>query len=113
MEDQVQPLGGKVKELASSSHRLDLQPVERRQRWIVGLECTEGDEIDASNGSPDTVLAQEPRERFHLRHFGHAPIMNVPSGRWTSPALAAGGQPQAGGDTPGAAAPRPQAMPDV
>src|SRR4029453_6940100 len=79
MENQMQPLGGEVEELASSRHRLDLQAVQRGQRWVVGLERAEGNEINSSNRVPDTLLGEKPRQRFHLRHLGHGPIMATPS----------------------------------
>ena len=72
----MQTLGRDVEELPAPGHRLDFQAVQRGQRWIVGFECAEREEVNAFNRMPDTLLGEESRERFHLRHLRHGPIMN-------------------------------------
>src|SRR5687768_10755175 len=98
MEDQMQALGGKIEELAAPSYGLDLQTMQRREWWIVGLERAEGDEIDASDAVPDALVGQEPRQRLHFRHLRHGPIMNIRlSGRARQAGAAAARRRAAGG----------------
>ena len=71
VEDQVQPLGGDVDELAVPGDVVDLQAPQGRERRVVGLQRAERGELDVGDGVADAALAQEPRERLDLGHLRH------------------------------------------
>src|SRR5512132_1176166 len=59
----MQTLSSDVQKLAPPGHGLDLQAVQRGQRWIVGLERAESDKINAIERTPDALFGEKPRER--------------------------------------------------
>ena len=120
MEDQMQTLGGNVEELASPGHRLDLQAVQRGQRWIVGLECAEGDKIDASEScarhtsrSGTARATPPPASRAWAHYERRIDVSGLTFQALSGPVRRrqAEGNRKPTGDTPVAAAPLPRAMP--
>ena len=71
VHDQVQAGHVEVEELAVARRADDLQPGQRRDRRVVGLEDRDGDGVDARDHAADGPRTQEGREGFDLGELRH------------------------------------------
>ena len=60
-----------VEELAVPTDPGDGETVQRRGRWVEGLEHADRADLDAGNHPSDGPLAEERRQRLDLRQFRH------------------------------------------
>ena len=65
-----------VEELPVPGDAGDLEPLQRRDRRVVGLQDAERSEVHARDHAADRALGEEGGQRLHLRQLGH--LSSVP-----------------------------------
>jgi hypothetical protein len=67
VNDQVQPIGVEIQELAVPACAGDGEPVQSRHRRVERLDRAERCDVDPSDDPSDCSLTEKRRERFDLR----------------------------------------------
>jgi hypothetical protein len=75
MDDEVHARDVEVEELAVPARAGDLQPAQRGEGRVEGLDRLHGGEIRPRQDMADGVLAEERGQRLHLGQLGHPPMI--------------------------------------